>query len=180
MSKLARPVAPGQERSEDPIGDAVIAQKRVKYASVAQRLSHRGAPYMVFLALPINALGRLHPTTRRTYSYFIQKAADRSAAQAFTVRDEYWQLDDGDNEREPWESWRLSTYQRNKWCALAVILQNELVEKVSTTMVRYCRAPGVRAAPLARHLASQGVVWNRRSWNRKNRGGAGGPARPSP
>jgi hypothetical protein len=151
--------APGSPAAVDPVGDTVVKAKCNKYLETTRKLSSPEA-HLVFLPLPINALGRLHPITQRVYSYFIERAAERTRSAAITERHEHWAVVGVDPEREPWEDYQMTTYKCNKWRDLATVLQSTLVEKITTTMHRFFRSKqrGLAQAQAVLGMAAKGAV----------------------
>jgi hypothetical protein len=129
---------PKDEVTDDPVGDKVFRLKCNTYGEATRRLSGNinAGDTMVFLPLPINAFGRLHPVTWHALNYFIQQAASNTGARSYLTRDEKWATGWGPDDLESLGAQRLTTYQRNKWRSLAIVLQQSLAEKVCTTMLR--------------------------------------------
>ncbi len=147
MGVLTKVASPGTLPPVDPVGDVVVKAKCAKYRATTARLSSElSDTHLVFLPLPINALGRLHPITQRVYAYFIDKAAERTRSVALIARDEHWAGTTFDPDREPWEDCQMTKFKCNKWRDLAIVLQKQLVDKVTSSMHRFCRDRCVRIA----------------------------------
>lgn len=137
LRRLAKDKALPDDATDDAVGDCVFRTKRDKYEEATRRLSGQinAGSHMVFLPLPINAFGRLHPVTWHAFDYFIRLAASHARGQHPVHREEE-RRGTGDEEVES-PQW-LSAYQRNKWRTLATVLQQSLAEKVYHTMTWQC------------------------------------------
>ncbi len=150
MGVLTKVASPGVPPPVDPVGDVVVKAKCAKYRATTERLSslpELGDTHLLFLPLPINAFGRLHPITQRVYAYFIEKAAEKTRSVALMARDEHWAGTTFDPDREPWEDCQMTKFKCNKWRDLAIVLQKQLVDKVTSSMHRFCRGRRERLIP---------------------------------